>query len=78
MIGNKFCFYRADVNPNFPVHNGFGNPVPDGEQLVLEVDGVMLQDDAPLFLCAIGRYRHPGPQRRSFHLLQKKLVRFLN
>jgi len=43
MMGNKFCFYRADVDLDFPVHDGFGDRVLDGGLLALEADGIPFQ-----------------------------------
>jgi len=77
MMGNKFCFYRAYVNLDLPIHNGFGHRVLDGGPLVYEVDGIPFQT-SDFFLIRKGCHRHQELQRRSFHLLQKKLVRFLN
>lgn len=72
--GNKFCFYRAYVNLDFSIHNGFGDRVLDGELLVLEVDGVPFQAHGLLSSqSVIGRHRHRELQRRSFHPLQKNL-----
>ena len=77
LMGNKFCFYRAYVNLDLPIHNGFGHRVLDGGPLVYEVDGIPFQT-SDFFLIRKGCHRHQELQRRSFHLLQKKLVRFLN
>ncbi len=73
-LGGVVCYFDP-----FAVDDGFGDRVLDGELLVLEVDGIPFQaHDLLSSQSVIGSHRHREFQRRSFHLRQKKLVRFLN
>lgn len=50
MMDNKFCFCKAGVLLNFPVRDGIGHYVFDGNLRVLKDDGISFHEHVSLFL----------------------------